>query len=401
MISPRALERRIKRHLRSQPQRFFASCAPGFEPQLATELHQLPGITETTATTGGIDFVGSLDTIYHANLQLRTAHRLLLRIDEFLAQSRPMLFNHARKIAWERYLGCADGYHLRCSSKQSRLQHKTAIETTIAAAITAALEPLELAPTLQAAAQLTFHARLFRDRCTVSSDTSGEHLYRRGYKTEVGTAPLRETLAAGVLLGLELTAFDLIVDPFCGSGTLLTEAAMILSHTPPGLQRGFAFEAAPYFQGQKWARLRATAAASIRPLATTLVGFDLAPDAVSITTRNALAAGFPEIRVTEADALKLPFAELAKGHRRPLLISNLPYGERIGAPKRARALVRHFIQHLARHGHGWEYALITKDPDLLEQVGITPQRTLHFSNGGLDVTLVHGLVQGAVPKVDE
>lgn len=247
-LTPRALERRLKRYVWGETHDFLAVCAPGLEAVLLGEVRGLPGVTDLVRVRGGVSFRGPFESLYHANLELATAHRVLWRIGAFLAQSYPMLFNKARRLPWERFVGFQQEVAYHVAARASRLRHGPKIAATLHSALSDALAPLGLGAAHVEAAPLTVHARLFRDRCTLSLDTSGEHLHRRGYRTHVGEAPLRETLAAGILLALGAPAFDLIVDPMCGSGTLLIEAERLARRRPPGEFRRFAFEHFPSFR---------------------------------------------------------------------------------------------------------------------------------------------------------
>jgi putative N6-adenine-specific DNA methylase len=390
-LSERALERRLKRHLLKAPQTFFAPCAPGFEGVLAGEVSTLPDAHGLTDERGGVSFSGLLDTLYHANLHLRSAHRVLLRVDDFLAQSYPMLFDHARRVPWEHYLGFQPHYSVQVSAKASRLRHHNRLISTLSEAITARLAPLGLLPTFKDDAAPEIYLRLYQDRATLSINTSGEHLHKRGYRTHITAAPLRETLAASILLTLPITQYDLIVDPFCGSGTLLTEAWQILSRTPPGAARRFAFEALPFFMDSKWRRLRAEAlAAQVIPTAA-LIGCDISTEAIDAARTNA-AASAAQITLEQADAFTLTPAELPRA-KRPLIVSNLPYGERLTSKAEAAGLYQRLAEHLARHFAGWEFAFVASAVDWPNGPCIVTEKRA-FHNGGLAVWLLQGYVAG-------
>jgi putative N6-adenine-specific DNA methylase len=224
-LSERALQRRLKRYVYKAEHRFLATCAPGFEDVLEGEVRGLEGAKDLTLIEGGVEFSGPFELIYHANLRLRTANRVLWRLAEFLAQSYPMLFDKARKLPWERYLGFAPGFAVKVSAKASRLRHHKKLAATLHSAVLRALEPHGLEPALSDGAPLTIHRRMFEDRCTLSLDTSGELLSRRGYRQATAKAPIRESLAAACFMACNWQDYDLIVDPLCGSGTLIVEAA--------------------------------------------------------------------------------------------------------------------------------------------------------------------------------
>ena len=391
-LSQRALERRLKRHLWGAPQRFFAPCAPPFEGVLEREVRALLDASEIEVLRGGVAFTGPFDTLYHANLHLRTAHRVLLRIDEFLAQSYPMLFNKASKLPWEHYLGFNDSYSVTVSAKRSRLRHQQNITDTLHAAVLEAIEPLDLHPKLIPDAPINFHVRLFEDRCAVSLDTSGAHLHKRGYRQAGAKAPIRETLAAGLLMTLYGEHYDLILDPMCGAGTLLIEGALLAGNVAPGGARAFAFEHFPSFQPSKWERFKREALASRKPVSLRLVGSDLFEGALRAAEANAERAGVAkDITFLQGDARSLFYAELAEGERK-LLLSNLPYGRRVGTQGEVRRLYKDFAAHLMKTCGGWDFAFVTPHPGWLAEAGLEFTGALDFSNGGLSVAFVTGTV---------
>src|SRR5690606_23820596 len=230
-ISETALERRVKRWLLTGPFECYLPVAPGLEPVLVGELLDLglaPGQDSLRTTHGGVSLHLDHAGIMRANLGLRTASRVLLRLGTVPAHTPEMLYDRARKLDWLVHIGFATGYRLRLSSRRSKLQAGDQVSDTIASAVSRHMRDHGLYPKLDEESPLEFHVRLSDDRCTISLDTSGEHLHRRGVRTHVGAAPLRETVAAAMALtalkGLEHSP-DVVVDPFCGSGTLLIETA--------------------------------------------------------------------------------------------------------------------------------------------------------------------------------
>jgi putative N6-adenine-specific DNA methylase len=387
-LTPRGLERRLKRHLLKEKQEFFAVCAVGFEGVLEQELsaisYQLSAenLNIVSREPGGITFTAPLETLYHANLQLRTAHRILLRLDDFLAQSYPMFFNKVEKLPWELYLGFNKPYSIQVSAKESRLhQHKT-IAKTIHDGITEYLKPLGLSPQLMDDAPLEIHVRFFQDRCTLSVNTSGEHLHKRGYRQLVSEAPIRETLAASILQSVDIQSFNTIVDPMCGSGTLLIEAALMLKNIAPGLQRSFAFERLPFFQLSKWERFKREAVVKQQETSVKLLGFDVDAKNIEIAKANAEKAGVADLITFEvADARTLQVSPTGK----PLIVCNVPYGERL-----ENSVLKPFAKNLQKNFKGWKFAFVTKEMRWLESFDI--QTTKRFQNGGLNVNFVAGSI---------
>lgn len=387
VLSQRALERRLKRYFLKATHNFFTPCAPGFEDVLEVEIRALPDVTIESTERGGVSFSGPLDTVYHANLRLRTARRVLLRLDDFLAQSYPTLFNRIGRLPWEHYLGFNKTYSLRVNAKASRVHHHRNIAETVRSGVLKALEPHGLKPDLDAEAPLEFHVRLYRDRCTVSLNTSGEHLHKRGYRSHVTEAPMRETLAASCLMSLEQRDFGLVLDPMCGSGTLLIEAALLARNIAPGLHRSFAFEAMPSFQQSKWSRFKLEAASEQTASPTYFLGNDLDPAAILSAKDNAERAQVMtciDFQTGPAETLTVP----TKG--RSLLVSNVPYGKRLGSKISAQIFLRSFAKHLAQNYKGWHYGFITASSSWLESAGLDAYQKRTFKNGGLNVLLVTG-----------
>ncbi len=289
-ISDQALLRRAKRFLRSAPLGLFAQTSPGFEVQALEEIRQL-GLAAST-TPGGVAFAGTMPELYAVNYSTQLPSRVLLRIKSFLAQSYPMLYNHTRKLPWEVFIGKNPEVSYVVSSKQSRLRHMEHIAESVHQAITQRLEPLGLSPMRTPHAQLGFHVRLHRDRATISFNTSGSPLYMRGYRTESGTAPIRENLAAALLFMVDATQFDVLVDPFCGSGTFCIEAALMARRGVTLTNRGLALELSPlHSPGARSAGMRIAAQHRGKPVRQRIFGSDQDPEAVANAKSNAGNAG--------------------------------------------------------------------------------------------------------------
>jgi len=386
-LSERALERRLKRRFLKEQHEFFVPCTPSFESVLETEVKHLPVAKVIRRERGGVGFKSPLDAMYFANLWLRTGHRVLLRMDDFLAQSYPMMFDHAKKTPWEHYLGFNSAYSVRVSAKSSKLrQHKT-IAKTIHDAVLARLEPMGLTVAQTDDAPLEVFVRVFQDRCTLSLNTSGEHLHKRGYRTFVSEAPLRESLAASVLLSAKAKPFETIVDPMCGSGTFLIEEALLAKKQAPGLARDFAFEHLPSFQKTKWERFKREATQQTLELSKELVGFDIQTKNVGIAQQNAARVLIDGIRFEKGNALHFDLASYEP--ESTLIVSNVPYGERLETQS---TLLTDFASHLAAKFKGCSFAFVTKDKAWLESSAFSISKRQRFLNGGLDVFLVTGTI---------
>lgn len=387
-LSERALERRIKRQLKKKVLNFFAICPPAFVPLLGEELAAL-GISTRHKLEGGVHFSAELDAIYHTNLHLRSAHRVLLRLKEnFLAQSYAMLFDHAKRIPWEVYCGFHDKVKISVTAKASKLNFQQPLIETLHNAMLERLRPLKLEPALHndndEDTGIEIMARIYQDRCTLSLNTTGTHLHKRGYRQHVGDAPLRETLAASVILWLEkelatrnmtLEHFQTILDPFCGSGTLLIEAAQRLQGYPAGSQRSFAFEALPFFQASKWQRLQREALAEVRPLQVELIGRDRDAKVLHAASHN--SRDVAAIHYQHMDALEANYPE-----GKTLILSNPPYGARLGTRHDVEIMLRKWLEQLPTHYH-----ICVIVPAWLE---LAPQASsIHFRNGNVAVKALY------------
>lgn len=373
----------------------FAAAAPGLEALVAGELQAL-GIA-AAVVEGGAEWRGDLASLYRANLWLRTASRVLVRIGAFGARGFPELERQARRLPWERFVSAGAPVRFRITSRKSRLYHTGAIAERLAHAVErsagatvlpAAAQPEEAEEGAAAGAQL-FVVRLHRDHCTVSADSSGALLHMRGYRQAVAKAPLRETLAAAVLLGSGWRGDAPLVDPLCGSGTLPIEAALIARRIAPGLRREFAFARWPAADRSIWAALRRDAEASaLHRSPVPILGSDRDEGAIAAARANAERAGVAgdvELSVRALSAIEPPSGP-------GWLVANPPYGQRIGDVGQLRNLYAQLGNVARRRCPGWVLALLSPDERLQGQLGLTLAERLRTSNGGIPVRLMVGTV---------
>ncbi|MDQ2669740.1 MAG: class I SAM-dependent RNA methyltransferase, partial [Gemmatimonadota bacterium] len=236
----------------------WAITHPGVESVTAGELARL-GLDPGDAEPGGVAFSASAEALARANLHLRTASRVLVRLGEFKAISFADLERRSRRLPWNSVVAPGARVRFRVTSRKSRLYHQDAIAERLVRSVAGAMPGVDAQPggTDEGGAdEQLFVVRFFRDRCTVSADSSGELLHRRGYRLASGKAPLRETLAAAMLLAIGWDASTPLVDPLCGSGTIPIEAALIAGNIAPGIQRRFACERWPLGAGVDWQALR-------------------------------------------------------------------------------------------------------------------------------------------------
>ena len=385
-LTERALERRVKRWLAAGPADCFVQAAPGLEGTLQAEL-AAAGLPEGTAAPGGIALQLDAAGIMRANLSLRSASRVLLRLGNFPAGSREMLYDRARRLPWELQFGLGGSYRLHMVTKNSWIDAGDELATIVHDALSRHAASLGIEVRHDDASPFEIHLRLLNNHATFSLNTSGEHLHRRGFRRYVGQAPVRETVAGALALAA-WDGHDLVLDPFCGSGTLLLETADLAAGALPGRSRSFAFEQAGWFRPGLWREVQrqAQAAADERARPVSFHGFDLDKAALAAARRNLDGAGHDSVPVEQADALKLDYSRFA-GERR-LLLANLPFGKRIGTPAAAKRLQLDFLERLAGSG-SWDLGLLTTQPAVLREFRKLEIRSEQVvRSGGLKLTLV-------------
>jgi putative N6-adenine-specific DNA methylase len=385
--------------------RCFAATAPGLEPLAAGELRAL-GIAGV-AEAGGVAWEGTAEQLYAANLWLRTASRVTVRVAEFRARSFIELERHARRLPWETWVRKGEPVRLRVTSKKSKLYHEGAIAERLLGWIgerVGGIGPATAAKGVEdeddgatGDAQL-FVVRAVRDGFTISADSSGALLHLRGYRQALAKAPLRETLAAATLLGSGWTGDAALLDPMCGAGTIPIEAALIARNVAPGLAnadrtpRAYAFTAWPGFDSEAWARVVEQAREATRSAAgVPIIGSDRDDGAIGAAAANAERAGVSE-------DVELSVRSLSAIDPRPgpgWLVSNPPYGVRVGESAPLRNLYAALGRVARERLPGWTLALLSADRALEGQVGVPFTEALRTSNGGIPVRLVTARVPGA------
>ncbi len=384
---PPPLDKRIKRHVIGASHDFFAVTAPGFEELCLGELAAL-GINGRTVE-GGVEFTGRLAEGWLANLHLRTAGRVLMRLRSFQAVHFSELERQIGAFAWELFLKPGTLRKVNVTTHRCRLHHTEAIAQRVRDGIERRLQPFGSAGEAPAGQQV--FVRGARDRFTVLIDSSGENLYFRGLKTHAGKAPLRETMAAAALLRGGYTGVQTLIDPMCGTGTFALEAALIAKNIPPGWFRDFAFTGWPGFRPRRWDHLRRKAAENISaPGSPRIFASDLDPSAC-----GALAACLKTNGLADAAAVACrDFFELDPeeySDRSGVVVINPPYGRRLGTASKSLELTRAVIARVRERYPGWTLILLTPAGRDLPLAGL-PVEVYPFSHGGLSVNVVVGKV---------
>jgi putative N6-adenine-specific DNA methylase len=377
-------------------EQLFAVVAPGLEPFTARELVRLghpEGGVAVDPAGGGVAFSGDRAALYRANLRLRTASRVLLRVGSFRAAAFSELRKKAARLPWEELIARGRPVAVRAACRKSKLYHSDAVAERVTGAIAdrlgAAVERARPSDDeADAPAQLVL-ARIVDDVCTLSVDASGALLHRRGYRLATAKAPLRETLAAGLLAASGWDGASPLVDPFCGSGTILVEGALAALGRAPGGNRRFAFMDWPSFDAPLFARLRAEAdapgAAPLPPIA----GSDRDAGAVRMAAENAARAGVADGIRFERRAVSSLEPPPGKG----AVVTNPPYGRRVGEGRELRDLYARFGDVLRERCAGWKIALLCPDARLIAATRLGLDTSLSFSNGGLRVKVARGIVE--------
>lgn len=371
----------------------FIACAPGLEPLLADEVRGLAA--EPAITAGGVEVDGDLELLYRANLELGLALKVLVRFGRFEARGFPALLHQTAALPWADWCTPETALRFKVSARKSRLYHSGAIAERLQGAIAQRLGAP--AGEGEAGPELTIHARLEHDRCTISIDSSGELLSRRGYRQATAKAPLREDLARALL---HLSGWDRqgpLLDPFAGAGTIAIEAAMMATRTPPGGQRRFAFMDAPSFDAALWQRVLDRALGQRIALAPdAIVASDRDAGAVTMATENARRAGF-EIAFAEAPLGRAPWVTTPPATP-GALVTNPPYGRRIGDRRKLVRLYRSLGDRLRGLPQPFRVALAVGSPRLATATGVPLTSALMTDHGGSKIYLMIGADRSPSPR---
>src|SRR6202049_329663 len=384
----------------------FAPTAPGLESIAAGELKTL-GV-RGNQEIGGVAVGGGLERIYEANLWLRTESRVLVRLGQFHASSFYELERHSKKLPWSDFLPESGSVEVRVTCRKSKLYHSDAVAERVLSAIAGvASRNIELGAagsvgdedgeeaengtgersnTGQGRARTQlFVVRIVHDQVEISADSSGELLHRRGYRKEVAKAPLRETLAAAMVLasGWEGKRGASLLDPMCGSGTIPIEAALIGRGIAPGLQRDFQFMKWPTFDRDLWNGIITKWRSSQTNPELDIRGADRDAGAILAAMHNAVRAGVAGDVGFSVESLSGSIGateDVAIGES--WILTNPPYGVRVGESKDLRDLYSALGTALKTKS-GWRIGLLTSDAVLAAQMRLPLWSRFATSNGGI------------------
>ena len=375
-----------------------ASCAAGLEPLVAREVVSYGG-RDIAQAKGVVSWTGGLSSGYRACLWSRFASRIFLQIAEFTTPDNDTIYQKCSEIDWERHLDCDTTFAVNCTlSEKSVITHSRYAALRVKDAVVdqfrARMDRRPSVKTDRPGVQINLHVH--GETAVLSIDLSGESLHRRGYRVATGTAPLKETLAAAIVSLARWDGGDpekILVDPMCGSGTLLIEAALIYGDSAPGLSRGyFGFTGWKGYDPDLWESLVNEAVAreeaGLEKKWPLLLGYDADPVVVAAARKNIARAGLEDrIRVKQAE-----LAVLQRPGKNGIVVCNPPYGERLADTEGVAQLYRALGRILRERFDGWQAGIFIANTDLADRLGITWDASYRLFNGPLACRLFVGPV---------
>jgi putative N6-adenine-specific DNA methylase len=332
---------------------------------------------------------------------------VIVRVASFRAEAFHELERLARAVPWEQYVAKTGRVRFRVTSRKSRLYHTGAIAQRLGEAVQHRLgsgivvedaSEKEEEDATSDAAQL-FVVRAFHDAFTLSADSSGSLLYQRGYRQAIAKAPMRETLAAAMLLGSNWTGASALIDPLCGSGTIPIEGALIARRMAPGLQRSFAFQSWPSFDATQWEGIRSDAMSLALPRSPVEIrGSDRDAGAIEASTSNAERAGVREdidFSVRAVSAIDDCTSDAG------LVAINPPYGVRVGEARQLRDLYARLGQVFRSKCPGWRLAILSANAQLERDLRLRLEERIRTRNGGIPVRILVGSIPAAAPSQEQ
>lgn len=370
----------------SRPLALFATVALGVEELTAGELQRL-GASEIQVVRGGVSFGGDRRILYRSLLRLRTASRVLVQLGSFPCASPQELYDGIRALSWTELLTPAMTLAVDCTLRDSAITHSHFAALKAKDAIVDLLrDTTGSRPNIETKApDLRVNLHIAKNRATVSLDASGAPLDRRGWRLDRNDAPLRETLAAAIMLHTGWDGSVPLLDPMCGSGTLLLEGAAMALGQPAGGGREFGLMRWRDFDRRLWERLlQEEQAAAASSLTVPVLGFDRDPKSIIACRENARRAGL-EYAISFD---RRPFEDTEPCGHQGVLVMNPPYGVRMGDKSELEGLYRKIGEIFKRRFTGWTAYLLAGDLELARLVGLKPARRFVLFNGPLECRLL-------------
>ncbi len=367
--------------------RYFATVARSLESIAAGEIERLGGL-EVRPDFTGVHFVGDKATLYRVNLWARTIFRVLVPLREFYCPSSDILYREVQKIPWDKYLQSHNTLAVNCTGSNQKLNHThfTALQVKNAIVDQQRRKFGQRSSIDAKNPDVLVNVHIQQDRCILSLDSSGASLHRRGYRQAMGSAPLKETLAAALLDMAQWDSSLPFLDPLCGSGTLPLEAGLKALNIAPGLFRQkFGFENFPDFDQQLWQQLVTEAKNSqLHELKAPIWGSDRDANVLSGARSNTVRCGIENyIQFTQAE-----LASLEAPAPRGMIICNPPYGERLGEAQELGALYKSLGDIFKQRFKGWTAFILTGNKELAKKVGLRASGRIPVYNGAIACTLI-------------
>ena len=362
----------------------FVTCPRGLEAPLSQELEQLK-CQDIRAVDGGVACKGSMEQVYRINLHSRTASRVLLRLTKSGYRSEQDIYKAAKNIRWTDWFDLEQTFKVKVEGKRAQVKSLDFVGLKIKDAVCDVFrDACGARPSVgKIRPDIRIHAFIDERDIQIFIDTSGEALFKRGYRQDTGEAPMRENLAAGLLLLAGYDGSQPFQDPFCGSGTIVIEAAWIATRRAPGLMRRFGFEKLKNFDAALWKKLQHEAETQIRPAPAPISGSDNDRHMIRAAVANAQAAEVDTfIRFEVKDA-----QDTRPNGEGGILISNPPYGVRLAEVQALQALYPQLGAWLKQHYAGWLAGMFTGDRDMPKFMRLSPKRKIPLYNGNLDCRL--------------
>ena len=362
----------------------FVTCPRGLEAPLSQELEQLK-CQDIRAVDGGVACKGGMEQVYRINLHSRTASRVLLRLTKSGYRSEQDIYKAAKNIRWTDWFDLEQTFKVKVEGKRAQVKSLDFVGLKIKDAVCDVFrDACSARPSVgKIRPDIRIHAFIDERDIQIFIDTSGEALFKRGYRQDTGEAPMRENLAAGLLLLAGYDGSQPFQDPFCGSGTIVIEAAWIATRRAPGLMRRFGFEKLKNFDAALWKKLQHEAEMQIRPAPAPISGSDNDRYIIRAAVANAQAAEVDTfIRFEVKDA-----QDTRPNGEGGILISNPPYGVRLAEVQALQALYPQLGAWLKQHYAGWLAGMFTGDRDMPKFMRLSPKRKIPLYNGNLDCRL--------------
>ena len=364
---------------------FFATCPRGLEALLEEELSAQHAL-KIVVTDGGVSFEGNLDTMYRVNLHSRIATRIMSRVGQGSYATEEDIYKATFKLNWPSWFKVNQTIRVKVTGVKCPLKSLDFVTLRIKDAVCDRFrEEGALRPSVSVRdPDVRIHAYLTQDQYQLYLDTSGAPLYQRGFRDVSVIAPLRENLAAGIIMLSGWIPGTPFLDPMCGSGTFLIEAAMMAVNQPPGMKRTFGFQKLTNYDESLWKKIESEAMNKMKPIEfLDIYGSDMDLRAVRVARHNLKVAGLEEVaKVMQSDFIKLepPASE-------GTLVTNPPYGQRIGEDEDLKEVYPVWAKHMKESFGGWNTYFLTADLEMPKDMRLKPTKKTPLYNGALECRL--------------